>query len=139
VTDPSVLTGYGAAVAAALVAAKETVGIATAELRFEGQGVEIVTPGIIVMLAPPEPVPPARGIPAAQLWQMTLFIAPASDASLADEVAQGMRIAQAAHMVVRRTVRDARLAETEPFAFVRTTPNNVICAVNYDLPFALFP
>lgn len=138
-TDPSALISQCLAVVTNLLTASETVGIKVAELRFEGQGVDILTPGIIVMLSPPSSLGNARALPAAQLWELTLFIAPAPGQTLTGEIIAAMRIAQQAHLIVRRTLRESMLSQNEPFAIVKSVPNNVIFAVNYDIPFALFP
>ena len=138
-SDPADIITRCTQIVAALLEAKEEVGITHCELRFEGQGVDMVTPGIIVLLSPPTvPLGSTRGMPW-QSWEVTLFILPRAKAIVSDEITDAMRIAQKAHMVVRRTARDLVLNADEPFSIVRSTPTQVICTVSYDAPFNLFP
>lgn len=133
------IVDLGTAVVAALNAAAADIGIRAAELRFEGQGVDVVAPGVIVMLAPPSS-PDGVALPAFQQWECTLFICASGAATVAQAAIAAMTIAQKAHALLRPAFRgQLELNAAEPFAIVRALPTNFICAVNYDVPFSLFP
>ncbi|MCZ7556796.1 MAG: hypothetical protein M5R41_10395 [Bacteroidia bacterium] len=138
-TNPQDFIDMAEAIAQALADAATEIGITTAELRFEGQGVDMVAPGIIVMFSPPAAPDAARGLPQFQSWELTLFVCASAKATVAHAAVEAMTIAQKAHMILRAWRGMLELNAAEPFAFVRALPDNFICAVNYDVPFSLFP
>ena len=139
-TNPQDIVTLGTGIVTLLLDNADDIGIKTAELRFEGQGVDIATPGIIVMLSPPASPDMARGLPQMQAWECTLFICPEATAIVAHSAVAAMTIAQKAHLLLRRPYRGVlNLDASEPFAIVSALPDNFICVVNYNVPFSLFP
>lgn len=106
--------------------------LAQSELRFEGQGVDVVRPGVIVMLSPPAKLPP---VPSLLMfpWEITVFAVPDSAATVAEEAAAAMHMLAVIDRAIRFSDYHAlQLSADEPVSFVSMVPNNVICALNYE-------
>ena len=136
-TPAELITKLGDLVAAVNTDA-ESIGINACELRLDGGGVDIVTPGIIAMLTPPtSPLAGAQGIPS-QPWELTWYILPKATGSAAADLQSAMEIAQRLHDLVSAAWRSCELA-AEPFSIIRAQPTTTICTLNYDVLFSLFP
>lgn len=132
--DPKELIDYLRGIPAFLRKQKELTGV-TVEARIEGQGVEIVKPGIIVMLSAPQS---AYGRVGALQWPVTIFALPDHKAEWMDEVTEGLRLLKHVTDILQFSdYRALQLDPQQPVTFVQSIPGNSVYAVQLLTPFTL--